>query len=219
MAIQYLESNRATAENDLLEAIQASLAANTKVLLLLSGGSNISSGVATVNPLTSNNLTISLVDERYGDVGHKDSNMTALEASGLDISRFQTIPVLTGKGFNETVEECRHMWEIALEAYDEIYALLGIGTDGHIAGILPRSPALEAEGPIVGYEGPDYKRITLSLQALKQVHHAYVFAFGEAKVPALEALKRQTTSLIEQPSQILHEMPDVRVYNESLRED
>ena len=69
--------------------LELELTAGKKVLWLVSGGSNITASVQLMQNLADDltkNLTIMAVDERYGLVGHADSNEGQLLAAGLTIS-------------------------------------------------------------------------------------------------------------------------------------
>ena len=44
----------------------------------------------------SDNLVVALVDERYGPVGHPDSNWFKLEIAGFKIKGAKMIPILIG---------------------------------------------------------------------------------------------------------------------------
>jgi len=98
-----------------------------------------------------------------------------------------------------------------------IIAQLGMGSDGHVAGILPHSPAAKPnEHVVVAYESDPYRRITLTFTALRQIDTAYLFAFGAEKLPAVTNLAMHELPLEEQPAQILRELSDVYVYNDQL---
>ncbi|MBC7708196.1 6-phosphogluconolactonase, partial [Polaromonas sp.] len=130
----------------LSKRLQGELHAGKQVLWLLSGGSNIQASVTIMRELAPEltaNLTIMLGDERYGEVGHIDSNDAQLLGAGFDPKQATLIQVLQpGMSFTAT----RDNYELsALQAFtdaDIIIGQFGIGSDGHIAGILPASPAV-----------------------------------------------------------------------------
>jgi 6-phosphogluconolactonase/glucosamine-6-phosphate isomerase/deaminase len=109
-----------------------------------------------------------------------------------------------------------------LQAFSDnkvVIAQLGIGPDGHTAGILPNSVATEPNSRlVVNYVADPYKRLTLSFTALKKVTVAYVLAFGSNKMDALIALQSQNLSLSEQPAQILKQLNEAYVYNDQVGE-
>ncbi len=97
---------------------------------------------------------------------------------------------------------------------------LGIGTDGHIAGILPGSAAAhETSALVAAYDAAPFKRLTVTFQVLRQIDAAFVFAFGKPKRKTLEILKAGSMGTIDQPAGILHELQEAYVYNDQVGED
>ncbi len=189
------------------------------MLWLVSGGSNISLSVKIINQIPddlSANLTIMLADERYGEVDHQDSNQQQLLDAGFEPGLAQIVDILQpNMSFYDTEQRFRSLTTSLFDQADIIIAQLGIGEDGHIAGILPNSRAAQEETDlVVGYSSKPYERLTLSFAALRRVDSAYVFAFGPAKLPALNNLKSQNLSLEVQPAQILKQINQAYVYND-----
>ncbi|MBC7707734.1 6-phosphogluconolactonase, partial [Polaromonas sp.] len=107
----------------------------------------------------------------------------------------------------------------ALQAFtdaDIIIGQFGIGSDGHIAGILPASPAVTSLAFVAAYTHPPYERLTLTGHALRRVTAAYVLAFGADKQVALNALETKSLTYSEQPSQILKELPEAYVFSDQI---
>lgn len=202
--------------NDLAREISDSILHGKKTLWLIPGGSNIPISVCAMDiikesvigkPKVMSNLYITLTDERFGPVGHADSNWTQLEKAGFDFSYLSLSapysygvnaePVLLANpGGDKTLdlEETVKSWEKRVvklfDSADIIIGQFGIGADGHIAGILPGSPAVSCKSMVCGYTSPKFTRITLTFPALRRVNSAYAFAFGEEKRPALEKLMK-----------------------------
>jgi len=194
--------------------IALALNAGKRVLWLVCGGSNIPVAVETMDAVRSrvgkeelSRLTVALTDERYGPVGHKDSNWEQLTERGFDFTGIATAPVLVGRSLDTTVSEyamrMKELMEAAIASGGLIIGLFGIGVDGHIAGALPGSPALDDPRYVSGYSAQDFVRITLTPVALKKVGVAYAFAFGASKKIALGSLISKDLPIVEQPSQIL----------------
>lgn len=184
-----------------------------------SGGRNVELAASVFNMLSSDDLarlTLMLVDERLGEPGHADSNYYQLAKAGIDFSRVKNYPVLEGVG--TSLEDVAAKYSIVvkqvLEQSDYSIGLLGIGEDGHTAGILPHSPATAVNGDlVVGYKGADFSRITLSFEALRQLSKVLVFAFGESKRPAILNLSNKELSLDEAPAQIFRQLPNAYIIN------
>lgn len=199
------------------------LSADRRVLWLIPGGSNIDAAVSIMESLpteATRRLTIMLTDERFGPVGHKDSNMQQLIDAGFAPKRASVLPVLApGLSLAETCQQYRETFANALAKADVAIGQFGIGTDGHIAGILPGSPAASSEQLACGYETPTFTRVTLTFPALTQLSCAYAFVFGDDKHDMLETLQQQNIPLDVQPSQVLKQLPSAYVFNDHIGEE
>ncbi len=208
---------------DLTERLVRELAAGRRVLWLVSGGSNIPVSVeimGNIPPELSQKLSVMPADERYGQLGHADSNWAQLLEAGFDAKKATLLPVLqAGLSLEQTAEGYDKLAKQAFADNEAIIAQLGIGEDGHIAGILPGSPACaETKTLIVGYPNSPLDRLTLTFAGLCQVNAAYAFAFGNTKHQALSALRDEDLPLDQQPSQILKQLSEAYVYNDQVGE-
>ena len=206
---------------NLLHRLVTELAAGKQVVWLVSGGSNIPASAKVmdnISPDLRKNLTIILGDERYGPVNHPDSNCLQLREAGFSTAHATAFKTLQpDMSLEDTTERYGEIIEAAFDKADCIIAQLGMGDDGHLAGILPGSPASKADKAMVyGYRGKPFDRITLGFAGLRKVTAAFVFAFGEPKRTALQNLKRKRLPLTEQPAQILKQLPEVYVYNDQV---
>lgn len=97
-------------------------------------------------------------------------------------------------------------------------AVLGIGEDGHTAGLLPGyRKDWDVDRMVVGYEndGPFPQRISLTPKALRQLDMAIVVAAGEKKRAALDQARSQKrTDLNVFPAAILGEMKQVEGFTD-----
>jgi 6-phosphogluconolactonase len=206
----------------LAKRLQDELAKKKQVLWLIGGGSNIAASVKimdTISDEASEHLRIFMTDERYGELGHNNSNAKQLHDERFNPKQAMFMPMLSaGFTLEETQERYASALENAAEHADIIIAQFGIGPDGHIAGILPHTPATKATGWITAYEAPPYVRVTMTFDAIRRVHAAYTMAFGEAKQKALHKLQHEDLTLDEEPSQILKELPEAYVYNDQVGE-
>jgi 6-phosphogluconolactonase/glucosamine-6-phosphate isomerase/deaminase len=193
------------------------------VLWLVPGGSNIPISVDVMQSLPEKlqtNLVIALTDERYGAPNHPDSNWLQLTEAGFKPGRAAVITPLSSDPLPLAQAIARYEKNLA-QAFQKagvIIGQFGIGADGHIAGILPGSSAVKDTNLVASYEAPDFTRITLTPTALAHLQAAYVFAYGEAKEPALSQLRDENLSITEQPSQILKQLPEVYIYNDQLED-
>lgn len=204
----------------LADALAHSLYEGKKTLWLIPGGSNIKIAVATLNklfekvePNAIDNLKITLTDERYGPVGHKDSNWQQMIDAGFAFSDVSATPLLVGLPLKETVAAYgKNITELFAWA-DAIIAQFGIGADGHIGGMLPHTVGVDSNDVAVGYESAPFVRISISLKTMQKIHSSYAFVFGESKKEALVKLT-QDGSLEDIPSRVLKLIPESYLYTD-----
>lgn len=195
----------------LVNALINALTAHSKLIWLISGGSNIGIAVNVRNQLPDSllgRLSVALVDERYGKLGHKNSNHQQLIDAGFNFSSIKFEPVITRSNldFKQTADDYEKRISNLIVGADIVIGQFGIGSDGHTAGILPLSAAcLENDRFVAYYRAADFERITLSFRALKMVDQAYVFAFGNNKRETLQKLLDNDAELEDQPAQIFRQ--------------
>ena len=198
----------------------AELQANHRVVWLVSGGSNIDASVQIMPTIPAKlrpQLTVMLSDERYGPVGHPDSNYQQFVSKGFDVSQVRFIPTLQpGLSLDDTAAAYAGVIQAEFASADIIISQLGIGADGHIAGALPGTVATTSDAWVVGYKSDPYQRITLTFPALRQIQADYSLVYGGDKRTALQGLLRTDMSLSVQPAQILQQLPEAYVYNDQL---
>ncbi len=193
-------------------------------LWLVPGGSNIPLVVAVMTSLSAeltDNLIIGLTDERFGPYNHPDSNWTQLRAAGFDPKRAQIIETLKA-GVDSSLESAVLSYNSELDTIlDEVSAaigLFGMGADGHIAGILPNSPATNETSytTVTGYNATPFNRITISFSAIRRLNSVFLIAMGETKRAQIERLITQEAPLNEQPAQIIKQVSEAYLYNDQL---
>ncbi len=194
------------------------------VLWLVSGGSNVAiqlQAMAGISETQSANLTILPVDERYGPYDHKASNSAAMRKAGFDPKKAKWIDILVD---NPSIEEATarlaaHLSEaVAIES--TVVATLGIGNDGHTAGILPGSVGVHSPDLAVWYIADDFQRITLTATALRDYgDYVFVSAFGEGKKSALKLLIAASGETMDTtPALILNDINRTTLFTDQLDE-
>jgi 6-phosphogluconolactonase/glucosamine-6-phosphate isomerase/deaminase len=187
-----------------------------KVLWLVPGGSALNVAVMAAKEISAkphHNLSVTLTDERYGEIGHPSSNWQQLQDQGFLLKEAKLIPVLDGKSFIDTAKNFSNNLKKALEEADYSIGLFGIGPDGHTAGILPHSQAVSSTELAVAYDAGNFKRITVTPLAISCLNEGVVFAKGEAKWPTLSCLSKSLT-LSEQPAQALKVLDSLTVFTD-----
>ena len=201
----------------IVQSITAQLAHGQKVLWLVSGGSAVEAAATASHQLRSvdgSKVSITLMDERYGPVGHADENWQQLLDAGFEVPDATLYRPLTGAGHEETTAQFEAWLERALAESDYVIGLFGIGADGHTAGIKPHSEAIGTDTLAAGYVGDDFARITITPACLKRVDEAVVQVFGEAKHAAVRSLLHEQIEPAEQPAQLLKSIPNVTLYTD-----
>jgi len=201
--------------NFLVDTLEKHLNNGKRVLWLVPGGSSITIAVAVSKALRAplDALTISLTDERWGPVGHSDSNWQRLKDAGFESRGARLVPVLNGQDMDRTTREFDHRLAVELKAAEFSLGLFGLGDDGHTAGILPGSPAVNAKTLTAGYDAGQYKRITTTPKAISLLDEAVVYAVGEEKHEAIDNLDQDLT-IAEQPAQALKRVSKVSIFND-----
>ncbi len=214
------------------------------VLFLVSGGSTAPIAVATCDALKARFasrpeiltrlLTVSLIDERFGYEGHPDSNWRLLLEKGFEPADAGTMPVLENStGTDAELDIATNRFDAFLaEAVDRaaqgtlfIAGLLGIGTDGHTAGILPGSPAsalsaaerdADSRAPFAaGYRSELFSRITVTPAFFPHIGFAAVYASGSAKWPVLAELETELPVRV-QPAQLLKLAKETLIFSDRI---
>lgn len=203
------------------DRLQVELSQGKKVLWLLSGGSNIgieAQALAMLPLDQQTNLTIMLNDERFGPYGHKDSNMQQFHDALQIEPKAKIIPVIVPESMTLEATTTHFGDNITNEVAiaDAVITQLGMGSDGHIAGILPHTPSVSATGAVTNYTTEQFVRITVTFETLKRASAAYLFAFGLDKREQLEQLRNGNVPIEDQPAQFLKQLPEVYVYNDQL---
>jgi len=186
---------------------------DSKTVLFLSGGKTPAKLYYELGE--EQNLKIgaaAMVDERWGKPLHSNSNELMIQKSGLpDYFKRETIPfyrILNGE--QDIAKNARHYGETVIYLFSHFpksVAVLGIGEDGHIAGIAPNRSdftnplfSKEQRDLLVSYfidpkpmSGADTSappdgfgpRVTITITGLSKMDALIILAFGEKKKAAL----------------------------------
>jgi len=220
------------------------------ILLLLSGGSSFDILKFVDIPTTLKSFTVGMVDERFStdQIVNNFSQFMAEGGLALGIQKGQTLgspsfydrAELAGASFIDSrvkPEEsilvfCKRL-EQEIEAWmkenpsGKIITTLGIGEDGHIAGIMPypndpdefKNLFEKYVGWIVAYDAGDKNKYPLRVTAnnwfLRQkVDYAVVYAVGGKKKSALTKVFAKVGTLAETPARIIYEMKNVQIFTD-----
>ena len=211
-----LIKNYSEATQYITDILTQHLKRNERVLWLIPGGSAISIAVDVSHALTEElkkNLTISLTDERYGALNHADSNWFQLSKAGFDFSGVTQKPVLIGLDRTDTTRHFDETLSALQDGYDYSLGFFGIGPDGHTAGILPGSAALQSKHYAADYDASNFERITMTPTAIAALDEAVAYAVGDTKWPILKQLQTELPVDI-QPAQLLKNVRKLTIFTD-----
>lgn len=210
------------------EQLDQVLAMYTKrpVLLMLSGGSALTILEHVDMSLLGPHVTITTLDERFSiDLTVNNfSQITATDFYKKTAEQgVQTISTIVKN--HETLSEAAKRFDTALHHWSEshrdglVIATMGVGPDGHTAGIFPQQPNLNPETTdwVVSYEvppeiNPYTKRITVTPTFLKtQVTEAICLIAGEGKRDVLRNIQSDDCVLTDMPACVMKDMSSVTV--------
>jgi 6-phosphogluconolactonase/glucosamine-6-phosphate isomerase/deaminase len=195
-------------------------------LLLLSGGSALSILDYLTTTGIDASLTLTVLDERYS-YNDKINNFAQIEKysffteariGGMRIIDTKILPTESLVEVGQRFEKALHDWrEQNKDGY--IIAVLGVGTDGHTAGIFPNIDYIDwsADKWVESYTvskdvNPFPERITVNFSFLRtEVSRTLVYAVGEEKKVILERLMNGTDAPSSLPIAIAKDMPAVTI--------
>lgn len=184
-------------------------------ILFLSGGSTpkalyqILAKEERLNP-----GAVAMVDERYGEKLHENSNQKMIQDTGLirylSKQNIRFYPILENKLMEETAKDYDETVRYLFNYFPKSVAILGVGADGHTAGIpaiekISEKIANDKSSLISFYNAPESfynERITLTFLGLAKFDQPIVLVFGEEKKKALQ-LMLKSGSIAEIPSRLL----------------
>jgi 6-phosphogluconolactonase/glucosamine-6-phosphate isomerase/deaminase len=213
-------TNGEDAAQFLASSILKQLELGKKVLFFVPGGSAIIVALKTADMLSKQesfllkNLVVTLTDERYGKIDHPDSNWRQLQEKGFNLPNAKLLYVLSeGDNLETTAQKWSEVLDAELKNADYKIGLFGMGADGHTAGILPESPALQSENFAHGYATPTFSRITMTEKAIEKLDEAVAWVQGENKWDLIKNLS-ENIPITKQPAQILKKVPTLTIFTD-----
>jgi 6-phosphogluconolactonase/glucosamine-6-phosphate isomerase/deaminase len=218
MEQQYSSTPVQAAADHIANVIIGKLSNNKRVFWFLSGGSGIKVVLEVARQLAGHdlhNLSATLTDERYGPIGHTDENWQQLLDGGFALPGAELYRPLIDE---DQITTTNHFgaW-VSQRMADAHYSigLVGIGNDGHTAGIKPHSSAVAANAWADYFRGDDFERITITLLPISQLNEVVIQASGSDKIPVLQSLINESLPATEQPAQALKHIPLCTLYTDN----
>lgn len=203
--------------NFISNIISSQLESGKKVLFFVTGGSSIavaSKFAGLLKDKDCRKLTVMMTDERYGPLGHADSNWQQLLDRGFDLPQAKLIPIIDGSDINKTTEKFNENLVREFKDADYKIGLFGVGRDGHTAGIIPNSEAVKNQNWACNHKTPQFERITITPQTIMKLDEAVVFMQGKEKWQVVEDLETKDIDINLQPAQILKKVPLLTIFTD-----
>lgn len=206
--------------------------ADSSILFLVSGGSARNVLEYIDEAVLGENITVSQVDERFsGEEGANNYLQLThtpfyARAKACGVAFIPSLPEES-----ESLETAARRWEGALRTWESahpqsriIIVLMGIGPDGHTAGIMPfpedpdtfRDVFEDTPRWVVGYDAGKKnqyaQRMTTTISFLEtKVDQAFLFVRGEEKGDILRTIL-SSRDIPTYPATVIHTMKQVAVY-------
>lgn len=204
------------------------------VLFMLSGGSSFKL-LNNINlDALSNNVTITVLDERYSFDPMINTFMQLKETDFYKNACARKCNFIdTSISKEDTLEESAERFEFEIRHWYKknplglVYITQGMGPDGHTAGMMPYPESkqifeelfMQTDKWVVGYNAENKnqypERITVTIPFLKNnVETSIMYVSGKEKSDALDRALSGEGSIAETPALIIKEMKKVEVYND-----
>jgi len=223
-------SNSSLAAQKLGQDLSRKLASLKKIksLLLLSGGSASKALRYIDGNALGRKLTIGVLDERY-DPTNQNSNFWQLaqtnfyqkaKKAGCQLIDTSVKEKQTQKELAEFFEKSLRRWKTK-NPEGIIIATIGMGPDGHIAGIMPGlrnfNKVFRSQQWIAAYDAgnknPIPLRVTATITFLKLIDLAFAFICGKGKAAAFKKIGRSKT-MASLPAQVLQKIKKATIYTD-----
>ena len=217
--------------HDLEGALRLLKETNTLTLLLLSGGSAFTALDHIAEDVFGPFLTITVLDERYDPTNINNNFYQLAQTSFFEKAQKNGVSFIdTQVKEGQSAAALAEWWEAELRKWctenDEgvLLATLGMGADGHVAGIMPFPEdstkfhqLFDDEAWVASYDAtgknPFAERVTTTLAFLRQIDFAFAYVCGEKKANAFKESKT-SGDLANLPARILSEIRSVEFYTD-----
>ncbi len=191
---------------------------NGETLLALSGGTSMDYGVMLVGPGDVVPGAICVVDERYGEPFHENSNELLMKNAGVkdfvDEKCVESHKVLRGEDFLETAKSYEKDIEQLFSMFKNKVGVMGVGDNLHTAGIFPYSVAAKSPNFVEAEEVEDKfpLRITITMRALGEFTGFVVMMFGAAKREAVKIMLDEKENDMQKYPAIFYRKSKIKSY-------
>lgn len=200
--------------------------ADKPILLMLAGGSSREVIPLIDTELLSDQVTVTVTDERYTE-DLEENNFAALQGMSFynNLIDAGAYCIDTQIFAGESHEEHAKRFDKNLKEWKKdfpngkIITLFGVGKDGHIAGIIPGTENFDLK-----FNNPDvwaielkdtkYERTTITLPFMKNIDFPLVYITGIEKSEALAKIVAKEGDSHQTPARILNDMKDPIIFTD-----
>lgn len=196
--------------------------ADNPVLLMLAGGSSREIIDLLDGDLLTDQVTITVTDERYTD-DLEENNFAYIQGTSFYNASIGagSFCIDTQIFSGESHEEHAKRFDKNLKEWKrdfpngKIIALFGVGKDGHIAGIIPGTENID-NPDVWATQSKDakFERTTITFPFLKSIDFPLVYISGSEKAEVLARIVAKEGDLKETPARILNEMKEPIVFTD-----
>lgn len=194
--------------NQIIANLQQAITVNDKAVLFVSGGNTPKALFTYLSniDLQWEKVFVSLVDERWVDESHNDSNAKLVKGFFLQnkAKKANFVPVYKqNANLEETTQYFNEQIEQLLSPCDVL--ILGMGEDSHTASIFPNNPrtkeALNTQNNCIWIEPTNapHARISLSLNTILKANNIYLHIEGKKKQEVFDKAILETEDFIHSP--------------------
>lgn len=195
--------------------------ADKPVLIMLAGGSSREIIDLLDGELLTDQVTITVTDERYTD-DLEENNFAYIQGTSFYNASISAgsfcidTQIFSGESHEEHAkrfDKNLHEWKRDFPN-GKIIALFGVGKDGHIAGIIPGTEFSNPDIWAVDLKDVKFERTTVTFSFMKSIDFPLVYISGAEKAEALALTVAKEGDLETTPARILNEMKEPIVFTD-----
>lgn len=198
------------------DIIRTIVDANT--LLALSGGTAPDYRVMIADPDDVIPGAICVVDERYGEPFHQNSNEFLMKNMGIcnfaESHAIEFVKALTDADFQKAASDYNLKIANLFQKFAKKVGIMGVGANSHTAGIFPNSKAVDSTDLVIGEIVDDKfpQRITLTLHALSKFTNFIILMFGEEKRDVILKMQNESENDIKNYPAVFYRKAQAKCY-------
>lgn len=189
-----------------------------QTLLALSGGRSPDYRKMIVTEADIEPGAVCVVDERFGEPYHPDSNEFLIKDFGVEAylktKGIEYHKILTSATLEDTAVIYNQVIGELFSKYPKRVGVMGFGQDLHTAGIFPGGNSIKSSDWVCceSFDLRYPKRITLTIKALNEFSNFIILVFDKTKKEAVSRLMSDNASSVEDYPAIFYREAPVKCY-------